>query len=110
MDQRTLTLGHSPDPDDAFMFYALAKDLIHGEKCPTRGAGMSSGENTKAGAGLGSRLRSRAAADALLRLVILILLAWLPAPAHLPFAFSPAFAKNLAPLPPARFDRRKIAV
>ena len=29
MEQRTLTLGHSPDPDDAFMFYALAKDLIH---------------------------------------------------------------------------------
>jgi len=28
----TLTLGHSPDPDDAFMFYALAKDLI-----PTQG-------------------------------------------------------------------------
>ena len=26
--QTTLTLGHSPDPDDAFMFYALAKDLI----------------------------------------------------------------------------------
>ncbi len=25
---RNLTLGHSPDPDDAFMFYALAKDLI----------------------------------------------------------------------------------
>ncbi|MEI7728398.1 MAG: MqnA/MqnD/SBP family protein [Verrucomicrobiota bacterium] len=24
----TLTLGHSPDPDDAFMFYALAKELI----------------------------------------------------------------------------------
>jgi len=24
----TLTLGHSPDPDDAFMFYALAKDKI----------------------------------------------------------------------------------
>jgi 1,4-dihydroxy-6-naphthoate synthase len=23
-----LTLGHSPDPDDAFMFYGLAKDLI----------------------------------------------------------------------------------
>ena len=23
-----LTLGHSPDPDDAFMFYALAKGLI----------------------------------------------------------------------------------
>jgi len=25
---RNLTLGHSPDPDDAFMFYALAKDKI----------------------------------------------------------------------------------
>ena len=24
----TLTLGHSPDPDDAFMFYAMADDLI----------------------------------------------------------------------------------
>jgi 1,4-dihydroxy-6-naphthoate synthase len=24
----TLTLGHSPDPDDAFMFYGLAKDLV----------------------------------------------------------------------------------
>src|SRR6478735_3032648 len=23
---RTLRLGHSPDPDDAFMFYALAQD------------------------------------------------------------------------------------
>jgi 1,4-dihydroxy-6-naphthoate synthase len=32
MEKRTLTLGHSPDPDDAFMFYALAKDLI-----PTEG-------------------------------------------------------------------------
>jgi 1,4-dihydroxy-6-naphthoate synthase len=32
MTQRALTLGHSPDPDDAFMFYALAKDLI-----PTHG-------------------------------------------------------------------------
>ncbi|HKW28366.1 MAG TPA: MqnA/MqnD/SBP family protein [Verrucomicrobiae bacterium] len=32
MQPTTLTLGHSPDPDDAFMFYALAKDLI-----PTRG-------------------------------------------------------------------------
>jgi 1,4-dihydroxy-6-naphthoate synthase len=34
MPSRTLTLGHSPDPDDAFMFYALAKDLIpaHGFK------------------------------------------------------------------------------
>lgn len=31
---QTLTLGHSPDPDDAFMFYGLAKDLIptHGFK------------------------------------------------------------------------------
>ena len=28
MSQRTLTLGHSPDPDDAFMFYGLAKGLI----------------------------------------------------------------------------------
>jgi 5,8-dihydroxy-2-naphthoate synthase len=28
MQNRTLTLGHSPDPDDAFMFYALAKELI----------------------------------------------------------------------------------
>ena len=26
MNQRTLQLGHSPDPDDAFMFYALAQD------------------------------------------------------------------------------------
>src|SRR6476646_10504175 len=26
--QQRLTLGHSPDPDDAFMFYGLAKDLI----------------------------------------------------------------------------------
>lgn len=34
MDKRTLTLGHSPDPDDAFMFYGLAKELIptHGWK------------------------------------------------------------------------------
>ena len=23
-----IRLGHSPDPDDAFMFYALAEDLI----------------------------------------------------------------------------------
>lgn len=30
--QRTLTLAHSPDPDDAFMFYALAH-----EKIDTRG-------------------------------------------------------------------------
>ncbi len=28
MVQRPLTLGHSPDPDDAFMFYGLAKELI----------------------------------------------------------------------------------
>jgi len=32
MSQHTLTLGHSPDPDDAFMFYGLARELI-----PTRG-------------------------------------------------------------------------
>jgi len=32
MDKRMLTLGHSPDPDDAFMFYGLAKDRI-----PTNG-------------------------------------------------------------------------
>jgi 1,4-dihydroxy-6-naphthoate synthase len=28
MEKRRLTLGHSPDPDDAFMFYGLAKGLI----------------------------------------------------------------------------------
>ena len=28
MQIRTFTLGHSPDPDDAFMFYGLAKGLI----------------------------------------------------------------------------------
>jgi 5,8-dihydroxy-2-naphthoate synthase len=28
MQTRTFTLGHSPDPDDAFMFYGLAKKLI----------------------------------------------------------------------------------
>jgi 1,4-dihydroxy-6-naphthoate synthase len=32
MDKRKLTLGHSPDPDDAFMFYGLAKGLV-----PARG-------------------------------------------------------------------------
>jgi 1,4-dihydroxy-6-naphthoate synthase len=32
MVPRKLTLGHSPDPDDAFMFYGLAKELI-----PTHG-------------------------------------------------------------------------
>jgi 1,4-dihydroxy-6-naphthoate synthase len=28
MSKRILTLGHSPDPDDAFMFYGLAKGLV----------------------------------------------------------------------------------
>jgi len=28
MEPRTLTLGHSPDPDDAFMFYALAANKL----------------------------------------------------------------------------------
>lgn len=28
MQKRMITLGHSPDPDDAFMFYALAKGKI----------------------------------------------------------------------------------
>jgi len=28
MSQPTLTLGHSPDPDDAFMFFGLAKERI----------------------------------------------------------------------------------
>jgi 1,4-dihydroxy-6-naphthoate synthase len=28
MPTETLTLGHSPDPDDAFMFYGLAKGLV----------------------------------------------------------------------------------
>jgi 1,4-dihydroxy-6-naphthoate synthase len=32
MSHPTLTLGHSPDPDDAFMFYGLAKGLV-----PTHG-------------------------------------------------------------------------
>src|ERR1700735_5903059 len=34
MPSRPFTLGHSPDPDDAFMFYGLAKGLIptHGYK------------------------------------------------------------------------------
>ena len=32
MPNRTLTLGHSPDPDDAFMFYGLAKRRV-----PTHG-------------------------------------------------------------------------
>src|ERR1044071_1310416 len=31
MDKREITLGHSPDPDDAFMFYALAADQIETE-------------------------------------------------------------------------------
>ena len=28
MADRLIRLGHSPDPDDAFMFYALAEELI----------------------------------------------------------------------------------
>src|SRR5208337_4004815 len=32
MPRQILTLGHSPDPDDAFMFYGLARKLI-----PTEG-------------------------------------------------------------------------
>lgn len=28
MSKRKVTLGHSPDPDDAFMFYGLAKNLL----------------------------------------------------------------------------------
>ncbi len=32
MATQTLLLGHSPDPDDAFMFYALAKGLIQPQK------------------------------------------------------------------------------
>jgi 1,4-dihydroxy-6-naphthoate synthase len=28
MSQTALTLGHSPDPDDAFMFYGLARELV----------------------------------------------------------------------------------
>jgi 1,4-dihydroxy-6-naphthoate synthase len=32
MEKQAITLGHSPDPDDAFMFYGLAKELI-----PTHG-------------------------------------------------------------------------
>lgn len=31
MEKREITLGHSPDPDDAFMFYALATDKIDTE-------------------------------------------------------------------------------
>ena len=29
VEKTKLTLGHSPDPDDAFMFYGLAKGLIN---------------------------------------------------------------------------------
>lgn len=32
MAKKTLLLGHSPDPDDAFMFYALAKGLVSSDK------------------------------------------------------------------------------
>src|ERR1044072_6738811 len=28
MTTQTITVGHSPDPDDAFMFYALAHDKL----------------------------------------------------------------------------------
>src|ERR671935_404178 len=28
MTKRLITVGHSPDPDDAFMFYALAHDRL----------------------------------------------------------------------------------
>src|SRR5260370_39259682 len=28
MSKRVITVGHSPDPDDAFMFYALAHDKV----------------------------------------------------------------------------------
>src|SRR5215475_6008792 len=28
MTKRIITVGHSPDPDDAFMFYALAHDKL----------------------------------------------------------------------------------
>src|SRR3954471_18149546 len=28
MSEQVITVGHSPDPDDAFMFYALAHDKI----------------------------------------------------------------------------------
>src|SRR5438445_3678264 len=35
MEKQMLTLGHSPDPDDAFMFYGLAKKFI-----PTKGFGF----------------------------------------------------------------------
>ena len=28
MSEQLIRLGHSPDPDDAFMFYALAADAI----------------------------------------------------------------------------------
>ena len=28
MTKRRITVGHSPDPDDAFMFYALAHDKL----------------------------------------------------------------------------------
>src|ERR1700744_2273399 len=34
MSEIHLRLGHSPDPDDAFMFYGLAKDLIPTGKWP----------------------------------------------------------------------------
>jgi predicted solute-binding protein len=30
----TFTLGHSPDPDDAFMFYAMAQDKTSTRRHP----------------------------------------------------------------------------
>ena len=31
MEPRTITIGHSPDPDDAFMFYALNHGKLNTE-------------------------------------------------------------------------------
>src|SRR5919202_2638197 len=36
MPQKTITVGHSPDPDDAFMFYALAHDKLDTGGLPSR--------------------------------------------------------------------------
>ncbi|MDX1952478.1 MAG: MqnA/MqnD/SBP family protein [Verrucomicrobiota bacterium] len=32
MQKQKVTLGHSPDPDDAFMFYGLAKELVPADR------------------------------------------------------------------------------
>lgn len=32
METHLIRIGHSPDPDDAFMFYALAKERLHAER------------------------------------------------------------------------------